>query len=108
MPASMPSAASWSAAIAGRPSSRQGNLKGDGGKQAEIVRRTQEIAAFLEAQNMVKDFGDDLFGALVELIKVLSPTHLLFELKNGLVIEQKFIKRKGIHGIAIEGENLRG
>lgn len=79
--------------------SRQGNLKGDGGKEAEVARRTQEIADFLEAQNMVKDFDDDLFGALVERIKVLSPTHLLFELKNGLAIEQKFIKQKGIHGL---------
>lgn len=79
--------------------SQQSSSEGDEGKLDEVAKRTREIAVFLEAQNSMEVFEDDVFSALVERVKVLSPTHLLFEMKNGLVIEQKFIKRKGIHGL---------
>jgi hypothetical protein len=50
-------------------------------------------------EDMLTEFDDDIFGAMVEHILVISPTHLKFELKNGLVLEEKFIKKKGIHGL---------
>lgn len=66
----------------------------------EVKARTEEIAAVLGEQiNIMEAFDEDLCSALVKRVKVLSPTHLVFELKNGLAIEQKFIKRKGIHGL---------
>jgi site-specific DNA recombinase len=69
-------------------------------KLKEVKARTQKIAAFLEEQvSTLTEFDEDIFRALVERVKVLSPTHLIFELKNGLAVEQKFIKRKGIHGL---------
>jgi hypothetical protein len=70
------------------------------GKLDEIEARTREIVAFLEEQaGVLTEFDEDIFSALVERVKVLSPTHLVFELRNGLAVEQKFIKRKGIHGL---------
>ncbi len=72
----------------------------DEGKLDEIKIRTQEITDFLDEQvNFLTEFDEDIFSALVERVKVLSPTHLIFELKNGLAIEQKFIKKKGVHGL---------
>lgn len=79
--------------------SQQGSCREGTGKLAEAANRTREIAAFLETQNSMEVFEDDVFSALVERVKVLSPTHLLFEMKNGLAIEQKFTKKKGIHGL---------
>jgi site-specific DNA recombinase len=72
----------------------------DEGKLEEVKARTRKIAAFLEEQaSVLTEFDEDIFCALVERVKVLSPTHLVFELKNGLAVEQKFIKRKGIRGL---------
>ncbi len=72
----------------------------DESKLDEIKARTREIAAFLEEQaSTLTEFDEDIFSALVDRVKVLSPTHLVFELRNGLAVEQKFIKRKGIHGL---------
>lgn len=79
--------------------SQQESLGGDAGKLEEVVNRTREISAFLETHNSMEVFEEHVFSALAERVKVLSPTHLLFEMKNGLAIEQKFIKRKGIHGL---------
>lgn len=79
--------------------SQQGSRGEDTGKLAEVANRTREMAAILETLNSMDVFEDDIFSALVERVKVLSPTHLLFEMKNGLSIEQKFTKKKGIHGL---------
>lgn len=69
-------------------------------KLDEVKIRTKGIAAFLgEQAGALTEFDEDIFSALVESVKVLSPTHLVFELKNGLTIEQKFIKNKGIRGL---------
>lgn len=73
---------------------------GDGNKLAEVKARTQEITAVLEGQvYIMEEFDEEICSALVERVKVLTPTHLFFELKNGLAIEQKFVKERGIHGL---------
>lgn len=69
-------------------------------KHEEILKRTEKIYDYLQdMEDMLTEFDDDIFGAMVEHILVISPTHLKFELKNGLVLEEKFIKKKGIHGL---------
>jgi site-specific DNA recombinase len=37
---------------------------------------------------LLEQFDDDIFNALVEKITILSPTHYLFTLKNGLEIDE--------------------
>lgn len=65
-------------------------------KHEEILKRTEKIYDYLQdMEDMLTEFDDDIFGAMVEHILVISPTHLKFELKNGLVLEEKFIKKKG-------------
>lgn len=72
----------------------------DESRREEMLRRTREIYNYLdEKDGILSEFEDDVFDALVEHIVVISPTHLKFELKNGLVLEEKFIKKKGIHGL---------
>jgi DNA invertase Pin-like site-specific DNA recombinase len=73
---------------------------GDESKLAEVMTRTQEIAAVLEGQvYIMEEFDEEICSALVERVKVLTPTHLVFELKNGLAMEQQFVKERGIHGL---------
>jgi len=72
----------------------------DESRREEMLRRTGEIYNYLDEQDgILSEFEDDVFDALVEHIVVISPTHLKFELKNGLVLEEKFIKKKGIYGL---------
>lgn len=69
-------------------------------RREELLKRTKKIYEYLQGmEDMLTEFDDDVFKALVERILVISPTHLKFELKNGLVLEEKFIKKKGIHGL---------
>ena len=69
-------------------------------KREEILKRTKKLYEYLlDMEDILTEFDDDIFGAMVERILVISPTHLKFELKNGLVLEEKFIKKKGIHGL---------
>lgn len=80
--------------------SQKDSLGGNENNLAEVKAKTQKIAKILEGRiNIMEDFDEEICSALVERVKVLSPTHLVFELKNGLSIEQKFIKRKGINGL---------
>jgi len=70
------------------------------GRREEILKRTQKLYEYLQGmEDMLTEFDDDIFKVLAERILVISPTHLKFELKNGLVLEEKFIKKKGIHGL---------
>jgi hypothetical protein len=72
----------------------------DGSRREEVLRRTGEIYSYLQGMDeMLPEFDDDVFDAWVERILVKSPAHLKFELKNGLVLEEKFIKKKGINGL---------
>lgn len=79
---------------------QKNELSGDDSKLAEVKARTQEIAAVLEGQvYIMEEFDEEICSALVDHVKVLSPTHLVFELKNGLAMEQQFVKERGIHGL---------
>ncbi len=79
---------------------QKNELSGDDSRLAEVKARTQEIASVLEGQvYIMEEFDEEICSALVERVKVLTPTHLVFELKNGLAIEQQFIKERGIHGL---------
>lgn len=65
-----------------------------------VKARTQEIAAVLEGQLYIMEaFDEEICSALVERVKVLTLTHLVFEMKNGLAMEQQFVKERGIHGV---------
>jgi site-specific DNA recombinase len=79
---------------------RKNDQGGDESKLAEIKARTQEIAALLKGQVYIMEvFDEEICSALVERVKVLTPTHLVFEMKNGLAMEQQFVKERGIHGL---------
>lgn len=69
-------------------------------RREEILKRTEKLYEYLQGiEDMLTEFDDGVIKVLVERILVISPTHLKFELKNGLVLEEKFIKKKGIHGL---------
>ncbi|WP_245561113.1 recombinase [Desulfoscipio gibsoniae] len=36
----------------------------------------------------MEEFDDKIFNALVEKIEVLSPTHFVFVLKSGMIVEE--------------------
>lgn len=69
----------------------------------EIVRRTKEIEGLIRQRNkLLTEFDEQIYDALVEKVVVKSPTHLCFILRNGQVIEEQFVKKKGIHGLVEE------
>ncbi|MFD3156683.1 hypothetical protein ACFIJ5_07455 [Haloimpatiens sp. FM7330] len=45
------------------------------------------------------EFDDDIFENLIEKVVVITPTHLEFHLKNGMKVEEEFVKKKGIKGL---------
>jgi site-specific DNA recombinase len=58
-------------------------------KKAQIKNRVNEIIQVMNArQDLLEQFDDELFNALVEKITILSPTRYLFTLKSGLEIEE--------------------
>lgn len=69
-------------------------------RHEEILKHTEKLYEYLQGlEDILTEFDDEIFKALVECILVISPTHLKFELKNGLVLEEEFIKKKGINGL---------
>ncbi|SHK31041.1 hypothetical protein SAMN02745883_01770 [Caminicella sporogenes DSM 14501] len=54
---------------------------------------------FNNYDGLLTDFDDDVFKALVGRVLVKAPNHVCFELKNGIVLEEKFIKKKGKNGL---------
>lgn len=66
----------------------------------EFKTRIREIKNYLNNHDgLLTDFDDEVFEALVERVRVIGPTHVSFELKNGIVLEEKFIKKKGKNGL---------
>jgi hypothetical protein len=64
-------------------------LEKDMDQKAQIKSRVNEIIQVMNArQELLEQFDDELFNALVEKITILSPTRYLFTLKSGLEIEQ--------------------
>ncbi|NHN34835.1 recombinase family protein [Paenibacillus agricola] len=64
-------------------------LEKDMDQKAQIESRVNEIIQVMNArQDLLEQFDDDIFNALVEKITILSPTHYLFTLKSGLEIDE--------------------
>jgi site-specific DNA recombinase len=64
-------------------------LDKDMDQKAQIKGRVDEIIQVMNArQDLLEQFDDELFNALVEKITILSPTRYLFTLKSGLEIEE--------------------
>jgi site-specific DNA recombinase len=58
-------------------------------QQDQHKERIKEIIHTInEREDLLEQFDDDIFNALVEKITILSPTHFLFTLKSGLEIEE--------------------
>jgi site-specific DNA recombinase len=64
-------------------------LEKDMDQKAQIKIRVNEIIQVMNArQDLLEQFDDELFNALVEKITIFSPTRYLFTLKSGLEIEE--------------------
>ncbi|MGG1673778.1 recombinase family protein, partial [Paenibacillus sp. NRS-1783] len=58
-------------------------------QKAKIKERVDEIIQVLSTrENVLEQFDDNLFNALVEKIIVLSPAHFVFTLKSGMDIDE--------------------
>ncbi|KZE69565.1 serine recombinase [Paenibacillus jamilae] len=58
-------------------------------QKAKIKERVDEIIQVLSSrQDILKQFDDNLFNALVEKITILSPAHFVFTLKSGMSIDE--------------------
>ncbi|MFK4436612.1 recombinase family protein [Paenibacillus sp. RC21] len=58
-------------------------------QQAKIKERVDEIIQVLSTQqDILEQFDDNLFNALVEKITILSPAHFVFTLKSGMDIDE--------------------
>ncbi|MFK4305290.1 site-specific DNA recombinase [Paenibacillus sp. RC254] len=58
-------------------------------QQAKIKERVDEIIQLLNLRkDILEQFDDNLFNALVEKITILSPAHFVFTLKSGLSIDE--------------------
>ncbi|MFK4345122.1 MULTISPECIES: recombinase family protein [unclassified Paenibacillus] len=58
-------------------------------QQAKIKERVDEIIQVLSSRkDILEQFDDNLFNALVEKITVLSPAHFVFTLKSGMSIDE--------------------
>jgi site-specific DNA recombinase len=58
-------------------------------QQDQYKERIKEIIYTInEREELLEQFDDDIFNALVEKITILSPAHFLFTLKSGLEIEE--------------------
>jgi site-specific DNA recombinase len=62
-------------------------LEKDMDQKAQIKHRVNEIIQVMNTrQDLLEQFEDDLFNALVEKITILSPAHFVFTLKSGMEI----------------------
>lgn len=58
-------------------------------QKAKIKERVDEIIQVLSTQqDILEQFDDNLFNALVEKIMILSPAHFVFTLKSGMSIDE--------------------
>lgn len=76
--------------------------------QDEWIYRANKVYEFISGiDNILENFDEDIFNAIIEKIIVKSDKHITFELKNGLIINEYFEKQRGRKGIIIfkEGEN---
>jgi site-specific DNA recombinase len=52
------------------------------------VRIDEIIEVIKDRQEALDEFDEEIFNALVEKIDIISPTHLVFELKSGMRVEE--------------------
>lgn len=72
----------------------------DNGKYTETLKRSKEIRRVIEMrENTLTEFDDYIFENLIEKVVVITTTHLEFHLKNGMKVEEKFIKKRGVNGL---------
>ncbi|MCV9948663.1 hypothetical protein [Paenibacillus sp. BT-177] len=58
-------------------------------QQAKIKERVNEIIQVLSLrEDILEQFDDSLFNALVEKITILSPAHFVFTLESGMSIDE--------------------
>ncbi len=58
-------------------------------QKAQLKERVDEIIQVLSSQqDILEQFDDNLFNALVEKITILSPAHFVFTLKSGMDIDE--------------------
>jgi len=56
-----------------------------------LRRRVNEIVEAINSrQELLEEFDENIFNALVEKIEVISPTHFIFVLKSGMRVEEKY------------------
>lgn len=68
---------------------KQAIIERDNDHKSQVTQRVNEIIQVMNAQqDLLEQFDDDLFNALVEKITILSPARYLFTLKSGLEIEE--------------------
>ncbi|WP_246361967.1 hypothetical protein [Paenibacillus alba] len=64
-------------------------IEKDNDHKSQVTQRVNEIIQVMNArQDLLEQFDDELFNALIEKITILSPTRYLFFLKSGLEIEE--------------------
>ncbi|SKA92251.1 hypothetical protein SAMN05428976_11920 [Clostridium sp. USBA 49] len=79
---------------------RKEALNIDSNKYDEILKRTAEIKRIINLrETALVEFDDDIFEGLIEKVVVITPTYLEFHLKNGMKVEEEFIKKRGINGL---------
>ncbi|WP_025683648.1 recombinase zinc beta ribbon domain-containing protein, partial [Paenibacillus maysiensis] len=58
-------------------------------QKAQLKERVDEIIQVLSSQqDILEQFDDNLFNALVEKITILSPAHFVFTMKSGMDIDE--------------------
>ena len=58
-----------------------------------LRRRVNEIVEAINSrQELLEEFDENIFNALVEKIEVISPAHFVFVLKSGMRVEEKYNK----------------
>ncbi len=61
----------------------------DTARKEDLKNRIEGIANLLKSRKeLLEEFDDELFNALVDHIKVTSPVHLIFVLKSGIEVEE--------------------
>ncbi|MEW9701951.1 hypothetical protein [Paenibacillus sp. SI8] len=72
-----------------KKTNKKEGVENDRDQKSQIQVRVSEIIQIInERQDILEQFEDDLFNALVEKITILSPTRYLFTLKIGLEMEE--------------------
>lgn len=67
---------------------RKASLEKDNDLKAQVQERVDQIIGLLNTRKeMLEQFNDDIFNAMVEKIEILSPSHFVFVLKSGMRIE---------------------